>query len=431
MNKLWRPKLWTPRTKIQRHQHIKARRGSWWWCCCEEEVPPEDCIEYTDNFNRANSTDVGGDWTEQYGDWSINNNALRAPSTELGVITNSNILTQGSYEVEARASQAGDAAWLYWDSGNALEIVFGTPGKVSLLRTNEYSQQGLGLGVPATQCEMNFSLNTYYKMRLCLTEILLEFPNGVMQNWRLLTGYIDDVLILRGFWEADNFQQAQPFPALGTGVGVNGSLRGTIDFENYAAYKFEPTLAGTQEKCAHCGECCWPFQEDPPNQLIATIEDTGGSAFCFDNPTICDQVNGMQFTITKTDNPTGGWKLCVLDFYPIVCPCAYYELSGIDVQCDGITYDTFSLMVGRPHQGIFGSLAPSCVLLARLWENRVRDPPLANHFFESVVFQGWYAQEPYYPFARLDALCGDFPFILDMPETPFCQYHGQVRLEKP
>lgn len=39
-------------------------------CCC-------GCSTYADTFDRSNSTDIGDDWDESSGDWSILDHELR------------------------------------------------------------------------------------------------------------------------------------------------------------------------------------------------------------------------------------------------------------------------------------------------------------------------------------------------------------------
>jgi len=42
---------------------MAGRNG--WWCCCS------GCWVFEDNFNRDQSTDIGGNWNEVEGDWGI------------------------------------------------------------------------------------------------------------------------------------------------------------------------------------------------------------------------------------------------------------------------------------------------------------------------------------------------------------------------
>ncbi len=52
-----------------------------WFPCCA------DCEIFTDDFNRSNSTNLGGDWTETAGDWSIASNQLSIASTAAFCLT--------------------------------------------------------------------------------------------------------------------------------------------------------------------------------------------------------------------------------------------------------------------------------------------------------------------------------------------------------
>lgn len=52
--------------------------------CCEA---PADCHIFADTFDRSNSTDLGADWTEVIGDWSISDDLLRVSEYGLCVCT--------------------------------------------------------------------------------------------------------------------------------------------------------------------------------------------------------------------------------------------------------------------------------------------------------------------------------------------------------
>jgi hypothetical protein len=47
-------------------------------CCCDEAA----CYEFSDDFNRANDTDLGANWTETSGDSEIASNKLKMDATE-------------------------------------------------------------------------------------------------------------------------------------------------------------------------------------------------------------------------------------------------------------------------------------------------------------------------------------------------------------
>src|SRR5678815_3898885 len=52
-------------------------------CGCEPPGPPS-CPCFTDDFNRADSTNLGSDWTETSGSWSISSNRLTLSSPSNG-----------------------------------------------------------------------------------------------------------------------------------------------------------------------------------------------------------------------------------------------------------------------------------------------------------------------------------------------------------
>ncbi len=47
---------------------------------CSSCCAPAGCDYFTDEFTRADSTDLGDDWTEDTGDWSIASNMLTVSS---------------------------------------------------------------------------------------------------------------------------------------------------------------------------------------------------------------------------------------------------------------------------------------------------------------------------------------------------------------
>lgn len=80
-------------------------------CCCE-------CPEWSDNFNRANSTDLGADWTEESGDSDIYSNTLRMPASAMVVCAR---VPPRSFKatISYTLIQDGDKLWLIpdWQDG--------------------------------------------------------------------------------------------------------------------------------------------------------------------------------------------------------------------------------------------------------------------------------------------------------------------------
>lgn len=77
--------------------------------CCEH------CITvFTDTFNRANSTDIGSDWSEVAGDWSIASNVLSINSTNAFVECVADADTQANRHIKCSyTSGIGSIARLY------------------------------------------------------------------------------------------------------------------------------------------------------------------------------------------------------------------------------------------------------------------------------------------------------------------------------
>lgn len=70
-----------------------------WWplCCCGD-----DCTFFTDDFNRADSSDLGSDWTEAAGNWEVASNILVPDGgSSLAVCTNTDVydITPNNYRV--------------------------------------------------------------------------------------------------------------------------------------------------------------------------------------------------------------------------------------------------------------------------------------------------------------------------------------------
>jgi hypothetical protein len=110
-------------------------------CCCKRR--PTGCVILDDTFDRSDSTDLGSDWDEKSGNWSIDSNALkeagtpgsqvvttkRNPYSSRGVVTVNIMPVDGSiYRIYLNCTSAG--------SGKLLEIE-ATTGSVTLRAGSE------------------------------------------------------------------------------------------------------------------------------------------------------------------------------------------------------------------------------------------------------------------------------------------------------
>ncbi|MDQ1307664.1 MAG: hypothetical protein QG671_3497 [Actinomycetota bacterium] len=56
---------------------------------------------FSDNFDRADSTTLGGNWVENYGDWRIASNKLTSTAAGDNICSNTTALGTAAYQVEA------------------------------------------------------------------------------------------------------------------------------------------------------------------------------------------------------------------------------------------------------------------------------------------------------------------------------------------
>ncbi len=63
---------------------------------------------FSDDFNRSNSTTLGGNWSEASGDWSITSNKLTTASSG-GLAVNTTSLSTADYKVKAVCQSPGDS----------------------------------------------------------------------------------------------------------------------------------------------------------------------------------------------------------------------------------------------------------------------------------------------------------------------------------
>ncbi len=116
--------------------------------CCEEEPPP--CTQFEDNFDRSNSSDIGSDWSEESGDWSIASNKLSISSANALCLCDVSLDHPYALEVIVEGSTADDDIHIIFNyvdsdnytfiritvndgSGNRLEIVDRVGGVETML----------------------------------------------------------------------------------------------------------------------------------------------------------------------------------------------------------------------------------------------------------------------------------------------------------
>lgn len=195
-------------------------------------APPSDTVTITDNdlffddFNRTDSTNLGSQWTELSGDWTITANQLAQNNTATGGkwVRTATAITQTDYKVQSQVTPtsgigyAGVTARLV-DTNNYYTIRLRVDlNNVSLFRVQGGTFTLLGAAYtpsPALQ------LNTTYALRLTVqgTQITGEFSADGGTNWVPVASAADSTFAGPGYagvlgsnntLKADNFNVTKP-----------------------------------------------------------------------------------------------------------------------------------------------------------------------------------------------------------------------------
>ena len=105
------PSLWLPGSPLPSSRGLGRR------CCCG----PPPCTQFEDNFDRSNNTNIGSDWSEEEGDWSIASNKLSISSANALCLCQASLDHPYSLEVVYNATTLNDLIKIvfnYVDSDN-------------------------------------------------------------------------------------------------------------------------------------------------------------------------------------------------------------------------------------------------------------------------------------------------------------------------
>ncbi len=78
-----------------------------WWCCC---ISPT-CDVFEDSFDRADSKDLGPDWEEISGDWSIDTNQLLNDGLGIALVTSTIPVVHGFYVSVKTIDEGSGGNW--------------------------------------------------------------------------------------------------------------------------------------------------------------------------------------------------------------------------------------------------------------------------------------------------------------------------------
>lgn len=288
----------------------------WHPCCCEA------CIALADTFDRADDTDLGGNWVEEVGDWEIASNKLTVPTANAWVRTSPAAGTGGNLYCRAtatvRSDTDGDIVRVgLLDSGGATaivwaELVIGATATLTL-----YTDSGAEMSMA---CDVTAPVDTDHELQILIDDdeedatepIACVFLNGV----RILSAYC-----------ANGIGAATANGYLGTG----GTAAGTITFDDFTLETIADLPGGNDEECPSVMGCCWPNEPGGlPDQIQVVVAGMTGGGVGECSAGECTALNGTY----------------VLDRVAASTPteCARYEVA-ISKACDGGTLDTLRLAI--------------------------------------------------------------------------------------
>lgn len=209
-------------------------------CCCAEEV---ECVLLSDDFERADSSDIGSNWTETAGSWSIaSGNLATSSGTAFAKALATLPANNGVHiAVTVSGSSSGDRARVivnYADSSNFTyaEIKFGTGSYIRLCERVAGTNSVLKAIYPS------LSTGTDYDIIICYSGMVLSAEYSTFKVFA-------DVTLDGGDF----------------GVGT-GTMFGTVNFDSFVANQIH----------ADCETC--PTPEPPcvrPDEFDLTIPTCG------------------------------------------------------------------------------------------------------------------------------------------------------------
>lgn len=283
--------------------------GFFWWPCC--------CPLLSDDFNRADSTNLGADWTEISGAWEIASNQLKIPGGGSAFVQSvkEHATAYVNISVQVKADTAGDQARIildYTDASNFhfAQVQFGAGGHLRI-----YSRSG-GADTQLNSVAIAPAINTLTTFTVCTSDSgrLLAVCGNLISAPVTLTG-------------AGKF-----------GLGT-GTCAGNIFFENFAASK-------TDDCCPKCSVQCSTticIGGSSPGEIKLVISGmTGAPAGCL--PGNCSSAyDGTYYIPFRSFNGCGAGSGCCYRHTP--GPCGQSSLD-VNIETTQIRITTVPINYG-------------------------------------------------------------------------------------
>lgn len=240
---------------------------------CKKKCCTPSCVDFADNFDRADSTSIGANWTEQAGDAEISGNRLVLPTDAIATYAHTTANQIGYVECKVEGDD-GDKprVILYTDSNNwiAVELEIGSSGKIRVIERASGSTNVTG------EADFSSSADTQYTLKMCV------HPTT---GSNIAKGYVNGTRAVVG-WSAT--------ARANTGWGVaTGDTAADVTFDDFKLLKYS---VSAPYDCEMGYGCRWPIQEDSSWGATNPIDDVKLTiagmvdGFCFQ----CDEVNGEQ-----------------------------------------------------------------------------------------------------------------------------------------
>lgn len=194
-------------------------------CCC---ASTPSCTIFADDFNRADDTDIGSDWTEVSGDFSIASNKLSITATTSAKVTTtvSHSASAITLAAEVTSSSSGDEVRLYIGS-NYAEVVF-SGGSGSLNVNGDSTAPG--------KVTVTLTAGMTYTMTFCISEA------------GQLVATINGQKAYKGVSPASS--------GVSFGIGTGSTHAGTATFDTFTSQ----VVSSDCESCFSCEPCTGTVQ---------------------------------------------------------------------------------------------------------------------------------------------------------------------------
>jgi hypothetical protein len=261
-------------------------------CCCGEVVP---CEFFADDFNRSNSTDMGSDWTETAGDWSIDSNEAEITTTGALLLSTtvnpdgptSHVAANVKFAASNSRARLIVAAT---DANNYLFADLHQNGASSVLRL--YEKSGGTETLLATYGPfLSLTTGVNYSWYLCYNGSQLTTGRGTAVVSAAVTGFTGDLV----------------------GVGTGATVSGAINFDDFVANRVSESC----EPCVPVGGCSVCCDDGGPFEVLLDISGISGTDEDCDN---CSEIP-EEYTLEWSSETLEG---CFWRFTEYFCnsPCA-------------------------------------------------------------------------------------------------------------